>query len=169
MPRTNGSAKTGAKKAPTTGALVIDASELASFIKDLPPGATRGNMRAHNGIADAVSEVRVNHARYGAQLGISKSDVDELPVIEQQLVAIAKYLPAVSKLLEMLTETQSALDNRREQIVRGVADAIDGKSKQKALYAELQAAYENTLAYRSDAAKRGAKTRAAKKSATKPT
>jgi hypothetical protein len=153
---------------PRVGDLAIDASELGSFLIDVPPGGLRGKVRSHDGIAEVVHEVQANQRAYGATLGVANSDVEELDVIAERIAAVQKYLPAVAKLNELCEETLAMLENRREVIVRSVADAIDGKTKNKALYSELCSKYESTLTYRGETAKKAAKTRAKTKAQPAP-
>lgn len=153
---------------PRVGDLAIDASELGSFLIDVPPGGLRGKMHSGDGIADVVHEVQANQRAYGAKLGVATTDIDELDVIAGRIAAVQKYLPAIAKLNELCEETLALLEDRREVIVRGVADAVDGKTKNKALYSELCSKYERTLAYRSQSANKAAKTRAKTKAQPGP-
>lgn len=152
---------------PEKGALIIDASPLEHILVDAKPGATRGMQRAKPGFDDAVKEVVDNQAKYGRKIGVLESQVDELKQLNERMALIGGYIPAVKKLLEMMVESQTILDNRRHEIIRVVAKTVEAQAaamKDDVLLAK----YEDTRKYRSATAYKAAKTRQKKAAAVIP-
>lgn len=137
---------------------VIDAREVAPFVRDLPEGKMRGLKRAQEGFALVLKEIVDAQAKFGEKAGVMPRDVEELRLLTQRIEIIRKHLPQVQKLLELLVETELVMDDRRQQIVRVIAKTIDNAAT-LAKGGELLAVYENTRRYRSAAAKKGVKTR----------
>lgn len=152
---------------PEKGALIIDARPLEHVLVDAKPGATRGMQRAKAGFSDAVKEVIDNQAKLGSKIGILESQVDELKELNEQMALIDGYMPAVKKLLEMMVESQTIIDNRRHEIIRVVAKTVDAQAaamKDDTLLAK----YEDTRKYRSAIAFKAAKTRKKNAAAVTP-
>lgn len=138
--------------------LVIDARELAPFLRDLEAKATRGMHRAREGFHLVLKEIFDLQAKIGGPAGILSRDVEELRLLTKQIELIRKHMPRVRKLLELMVETELVLDNRRQQIVRTIARTIDN-----AAYltkdGTLLGAYATTRSYRSAPGKKAVKTR----------
>jgi len=154
-------------KKPEPGALLIDARPLEDILLDFESGTTRGVTRAQPGFEEAVQEIVTNQPKIGVNIGILQSQVDELLALNEKIALIASYIPAVKKLLEMLTETQSLLDNRRHEIIRVIVKTVEAQAvamKDESLLGK----YERTRKYRSAPALKAVKTRK-KKAAAKST
>lgn len=137
---------------------VIDARDVASFLVDLPRGATRGMKRAQEGFDLVLLEIFANQPKLGETIGILSRDVEELRLLTARLELIAKHLPNLRKLLELMVETELVLDNRRQQLVRTIAKTVDNAAYLNKSDS-ISARYEETRNYRSAPAKKGVKTR----------
>lgn len=113
--------------------------------------------REQEGMADVVQEVSSNQKLWGAKAGVSADEAAELVTTTAQIGQIRAYRPAVAKLLEMLDETEAKLDNRRDTLIRIIAESVDAKAK--SVGPELFAKYEKTRTYRSAVGNKAAKTR----------
>lgn len=143
---------------PELDSLLIDARPLDGVLVDVKAGATRGMSREQPGFSAAIKEIFDNHAKIGKHIGILDSQIDELRTLNENLALIDGYLPAVKKLLEVMEESQTVIDNRRHEIIRVVAKTVDAQAiamKDDSLVAK----YERTLDYRSAIANKAAKTR----------
>lgn len=145
-------------KRPERGSLVVDATPLGDFLIDAAPGILSGISRARDGFDAVVDEILTNQKTHGKEAGILQSEVDELCLLTERIALIGQFLPAAQKLVEMMLETEALLDNRCQEIARNVAKTVDTRvaiTKDSSLFAR----YELTRKYRSEPAKRGAKTR----------
>jgi hypothetical protein len=140
------------------GALAIDCKDLASFIVDLPPGGMRGFLHEQEGFADAIAEILANQPLMGEAVGITKSDIERLTLLNKRVAMIDARLPAVQKLLELLLETRATLDTQRQRQVHAIAGLIEGRARSLGDQS-LLAKYEKTRAYRSAVGLKAAKTR----------
>jgi hypothetical protein len=143
---------------PKPGELAIDASALASFLIDLPPGGMQGMRTEQDGFDAVVAEILANQPIRGEAAGITSADVAVLATAGEQIALIDKYLGPAEKLVELLTETRAKLDDGRQRKVTTVANAVDLRAKDGS-NDELLAAYEKTRAYRSAIGAKAAKTR----------
>jgi hypothetical protein len=142
---------------PRSGELVIDARALESFLVDLPEGETQGMRREQEGIADVVQEISDTQSAWGQKAGVTPDEVSGIVTMTAQIAQIRAYRPAVAKLLEMLDETEALLEDKRDTLIRTVAESVDAKAK--TVGPDLFAKYEKTRAYRSAVANKAAKTR----------
>lgn len=152
-------------KKPEPGTLLIDARPLEGILVDYQTGKTRGVTRAQAGFDEAVLEIVANQPQIGVKIGILQSQIDELEQLNQRIALVTSYLPAVKKLAEMLSETQSLLDDRRHDIIRVVAKTVEAQAvamKDDSLLGK----YENMRKYRSAIAIKAAKTRKKNAAAT---
>lgn len=138
--------------------LVIDARELAPFLQDLEPNATRGMHREREGFDLVLKEIFDLQETFGEPAGVLLRDVEELRLLTKRIELIREHMPRVRKLLELMVETELVFDNRRQQIVRTIARTIDNAAY-LSKNAELRAAYGNTRDYRSAPGKKAVKTR----------
>jgi hypothetical protein len=153
------------KKPLEIGALLIDATEMAEFLVDLPPLATKGMQSEREGFDGTVAEITSNQATWGEQAGITKNDFDQLELENEQIAMIDMQLPAARKLVEMFEETRAKLDDRRQRRVSAIAKSVETRAKVLGS-PDLLAKYEQTRAYRSAHAMKGVKTRRKNASAT---
>ncbi len=147
----------GTPAIPASGDLLIDARGMESFLIDLEEGATQGMRREQEGLTDVVQEISANQKGWGVKAGVTADEVAEIVTTTAQIGQIRAYRPAVAKLLEMLDETEAKLDDRRDTLIRIVAESVDAKVKTAG--PDLFAKYEKTRAYRSAVGNKAAKTR----------
>jgi hypothetical protein len=147
----------GTPAIPVSGDLIIDASSMASYLIDLEDGATQGMRREQPGMVDVIQEVSANQKLWGAKAGVTVDEATELVTSTAQITQIRAYRPAVAKLLEMLDETEAKLDDRRDTLIRIIAESVDAKAK--SVGPDLFAKYEKTRTYRSAVGNKAAKTR----------
>lgn len=152
-------------KNPVEGEFVFDASECTAYAVDLPPGACQGMRKTRVGYAGAVSELLANQAQTGPKAGIPDQEVADLQKANQQIARIDAFLPAMRKAVEMLEETRAMLDDERERIVLNAAKAVDRRAKKDK---SLLAKYQAVRSYRSEVAKKGAKSKAKGQQAQEP-
>jgi hypothetical protein len=156
----------GTPAIPASGELLIDARAMESFLVDLEDGATQGMRREQEGMADVVQEISANQKGWGSKAGVTADEVAEIVTATAQIAQIRAYRPAVAKLLEMLDETEAQLDDRRDTLIRIVAESVDAKAK--TVGPDLFAKYERTRAYRSAVGNKAAKTRKKNAAAAMP-
>ena len=142
---------------PRSGDLNIDAPELESYLVDLAEGATQGMRREQEGLSEVVQEVTANQEKWGAKAGVTADEVAGIVTTTAQIARLRAYRPAVAKLLEMINETEALLEDKRETLIRSVAESVDAKAKM--VGEELFAKYEHTRAYRSAVGTKAARTR----------
>lgn len=143
-------------KNPIIGQFVFDGSEFIAYAVDLAPGECQGMLATRDGFPSASKEVIDNHDEYGAKAGIADQEVTDLAQTNERIARIDAFLPALSKAVEILTETRYMLDDRRQRIVLDAAACVDRRARNTP---ELMAKYQMTREYRSAAAKKGLKTK----------
>jgi hypothetical protein len=148
-------------KKPQPGELHIDASDVAPFAIDLPEGALRGLRTERDGCADVVSEILAAQAAWGDKAGVTAGDAAEIQQAQQRIALVDTYLQSAQKLVEILTETRAAIDDKRERLIGTIAESVERRAKMLDNGADLLAKYEKTRAYRSAPGYKAAKTRAA--------
>jgi hypothetical protein len=144
--------------------LKIDVSAMASYLVDLPPNATVGMRTEQDGYDEAVLEIKSNQAQYGEAAGVTATDIQTLILVDAQIAEVDAQLPAAAKIVEILTETRAALDDKRQRLVSAIAQSAETRAKANNTPV-LLAKYERTRAYRSAIAEKGAKTRRKKEEA----
>ena len=146
-------------KMPEVGEVHIDATDLLTFLKDLPEGATRGMRTEQDGFVEVLQEVLSNQAAYGDKAGITTGDINDLVLANDRIAQIDRFLPAAQKLVEMLEETRAQLDDQRQRAVNGFARSVEDRAKSREDGASLLARYQKTRVYRSAIGVKAAKTR----------
>ena len=145
-------------KNPVPGDLSIDCTPLADLVVDLPPGAMSGMRKEHAGIDALLTEVAANHKTYGARAGIRDEDTQMLAKLTEQIQGTRKYKEPLRKLLEIVTETEAALDNERHQRISSIATSVEQRAKIPG-NEDLMSLYRATREYRSAVGKKAAHTR----------
>lgn len=140
------------------GNLVVDARGLAEFIVDLEQGKMQGLRTEQKGYAEVVTELVSNQREFGEQAGITQTDIERLVELNRRVAMVDQYLPAVRKMLELLTETRAVCDDERQRLVSAFGQSVDARAK-ASRNPTLLAKYERTRDYRSAIANKGAKTR----------
>jgi hypothetical protein len=148
----------GDPKKPVVGEFIIDASELAPFLVDLPPGALQGLRVEKEGIDDVIREIEATQALWGDKAGVTQGDFTELQTNCARIDQVDVFLGASRKLVEILEETRALLVDQRERVIHAIAKSVDGRAKTQGGRV-LLAKYEKTRLYRSLSANKGVKTR----------
>jgi hypothetical protein len=145
-------------KRPDVGDLVVDATDLAGIIVDLPPGGRLGLRSTQPGFEGVVGELRANQPAMGAQAGLRDED---LAGLEQDLAHRAEIqlrLPAARKMVELLEETDAVIGDRLQRRVFSMGQTIEARAKMLGDDA-LLARYAKTREYRSAIGNKAARTR----------
>lgn len=145
-------------KQPDVGDLVIDASDLASFVVDLPPGARLGMRSEQPGFDAVMAEILANQPTLGERAGITATNFAALQQGQTRISQIDSRLPAARKMVELLEETRAVEDDRMQRLVSAIAISVTSRSR-AFNDDELVARYEKTCAYRSAVANKAARTR----------
>ena len=145
-------------KNPQIGDLSIDASALASFIVDLPPGGTMGFRRERPGFLEALTEITQQQKTFGARAGVQDSDVSQLTTLTERIAAVRRFLGPSRKLTEVLEETEANLENDRQRVISLIANTVDQRAKTPG-NEDLGSRYAATRAYRSAPALKAQRTR----------
>lgn len=153
-------------KNPLPGELSIDASDLAPFIVDLPPGGMRGLRPEQDNLNEVRKEIVANQPKYGDTAGITNSVFTQFQTVDQQIEQIDKFLQPAEKLVEVLIESRARLVDQRERLVAGMAESAERQAKTSG-NDELLARYATTREYRSQTAMKAAKTRKKNEEAAK--
>jgi len=152
-------------KHPVPGDLVFDASELASFLVDLPEGALRGLRAAQEGFKEVLAEIFANQADWGEKAGILAADTADIEDLNLKIDRIDDFVPAGLKFVELLLETRAKLDDRRQRLVNSFAESVERRAKVLDDGDSLLARYQRTRAYRSAPGKKAFRTRRRKEQA----
>lgn len=145
-------------KNPVSGDLAIDCTPLADLIIDLPPGAMTGMRREREGLDALLAEVAANQKADGARAGILDTDAQVLAKLTEKVLLVRKYKEPLRKLLELVVETEAALDHERHQHISNIAASVEQRAKMPG-NEDLRSLYRATRAYRSAVGKKAAKTR----------
>lgn len=143
---------------PDVGDLIIDASNLAPVVVDLPPAGRLGLRSAQSGCADALAEIRSNQPQHGVSAGIRDEDVEAMDQAMNRITEIDGLLPAARKLLELLEETRAVLDDGVQRRIALIASSVETRAKMMRSD-DLLARYARTREYRSASALKGVRTR----------
>ncbi len=146
-------------KNPVVGDLAIDCSLLADLMIDLPPGAMVGMRREQRGLDALLSEVAANQKTLGTRAGILDADAQALAKLTDKILLVRKYKEPLRKLLELVTETEAALDHERHQHISNIAASVEQRAKMPG-NEDLRSLYRATREYRSAVGKKAARTRA---------
>ena len=145
-------------KRPDVGDLVLDATDLAGIIVDLPPGRRLGLRSTQPGFDGVVGEIRANQVTLGARAGLRDEDVAAIEEDLAHRAEIQARLPAARKLVELLEETDGVVDDRLQRRVFSIAQTVESRAKMLG-DDELLARYAKTREYRSSIGNKAARTR----------
>ncbi|MFS8071864.1 MAG: hypothetical protein ACMG6S_36300, partial [Byssovorax sp.] len=95
-------------------------------------------------LSEVVQEVTANQEKWGGKAGVTADEVAGIVTTTAEIAKLRAYRPAVAKLLEMINETEALLEDKRETLIRTVAESVDAKAKM--VGEELFAKYEHTRA-----------------------
>jgi hypothetical protein len=154
-------------KRPDVGDLILDATNLAPVIVDVPNDKLSGLLTSQPGCDEVVVEVRSNQPVLGVQAGIRDEDVADIDTTVAQMAEIRSLLPAARKLVELLTDTYAVLDDRLQRQVFTIASTVERRAKMLR-NDELLARYGQTRKYRSATGQKAARTRKRNQAETQP-
>jgi hypothetical protein len=138
--------------------LSVDATHMASRMRDLPPGARKGMRKEQRGFREMLKELVDNQPRFGELAGITPTNFQELVEAMKCLDELDALEQPTRKLLEYIVETRAYEVDQIHRMVSVFGAAIDKRAK---AYKDdtLLAAYQLTRAYRSASANKAARTR----------
>lgn len=145
-------------KRPDVGDLILDATNLAGVIVDVPTDKLGGLLTSQPGCDEAVAEVRSNQPVLGVQAGIRDEDVADINTTVAQMAEIRSLLPPARKLVELLEDTDAVLDDRLQRQLLNIASTVERRAKMLR-NDELLARYAKTRKYRSAPGYKAARTR----------
>jgi hypothetical protein len=145
-------------KRPDVGDLVLDATDLAGFIVDLPPGKRLGLRSTQPGFEGVVGELRANQPTLGAQAGLRDEDLAGLEEDLGHRAEIQARLPAARKLVELLEETDAVIGDRLQRRAFSMGQTVEARAKMLG-DDTLLARYAKTREYRSAIGNKAARTR----------
>jgi hypothetical protein len=136
----------------------IDLNPLKAALVDLPPRATIGMRHEQEGIDAVIAEIVSNQKTYGDRAGITATNFNRFTTLNGQFDQLEAKLPAVSKAVEVLTESLVYVDNRRHQLATQFANSAESSARATGT-PTLLTAYEKTIKYRGIIAAKAVKTR----------
>jgi hypothetical protein len=145
-------------KRPDAGDLVVDATDLAGIIVDLPPGKRLGLRSTQPGFDGAIGEIRANQSTLGTRAGLRDEDVAAIEEDLAHRAEIRARLPAMRKLVELMEETDAVVDDRLQRRVFTIAQTVESRARMLG-DDELLARYAKTREYRSSIGNKAARTR----------
>ncbi|MRG93175.1 hypothetical protein [Polyangium spumosum] len=149
--------------APYTGPSSIDISNVRPRLVDLVNGTLTGAQREKPGFLGVYDELSKAIPQYGAILGIQTTIWDaivEKTITLDEIRAIKKH---VLKLAEVLEESEMYYEDAREADISRLCGFVDATIQHGD--PSVQAAFQATLAYRSQYAKKAVNTRRKNKQA----
>jgi predicted nuclease of restriction endonuclease-like RecB superfamily len=145
-------------KRPDIGVLFLDLRSMEEFLKDTPHGSRQTLRFTYEGFDEAAHEVVSNQSILGEQAGILPRDVEALMLAQERIKLIDEQLPAARKIVELLEDTRSVLDDQAQRLVNAMAQMVEARAKVDE-DTELLARYDKLRAYRSSLGYKAAKTR----------
>lgn len=141
-----------------TGQTSCDLADVKEVLVDLAPGALKGARNVQEGIGEVLIELSRVMPIHGEEAEIRSAVYARVVDATKHLEKLATYEIVLSKLLEVVQETRGQLTNNREHDLRVIAArAMETATRQDK--PELLALFEKTIAYRSQSANKGVKTR----------
>jgi hypothetical protein len=142
---------------PYSGPTTIDLQAIASILIDLHPGAMKSLRSEKEGIIEVINELSQNVPTIGAKAGISPEIYAEFVAANDNLTKIRAVRAVVSKLAEVLEESEAYYEHLRENSVSIISDSVRSAAHRKG--DAIKASFEKTLKYNSQYADKAAKTR----------
>ncbi|MDI3287925.1 hypothetical protein [Polyangium sp. 15x6] len=143
---------------PYTGPLVIDLTAQKHLLVDVPPGGLKGARGAQEGLPGVLSELAHAIPKYGEEAEIHPAAYQRVLDATVGIDALTVEEARLEKALEVARESKTRLINNREEDLSEIgAKALDKGTKGKK--PEFLSYFEQTIAYRSQAATKAAATR----------
>jgi hypothetical protein len=151
------------KNTANLSSLVVDLTELSSFLVDLPPGGLQGFQSEKDDYKAAAEELARVDEETRNKLGVGE-DIDAIQEADKQIAMVDERLSLVLKMAEVLRETKAKIINRRERKIITVCGKVDIHVKDTN-DETVRAAFAETNGYRTQTANKSAKTREKNKEA----
>lgn len=145
-----------------TGPATFDLTTIVSILVDQPPGALRGMRRDQPGIEEVIRELADAVASHGAEAGVPTEAYQRFLDSTEKLAQVRQNSAALLKMAEVLQETEATFENRREQALSQMVDAVKSTVKRTKNTA-IQAPFEKSIRYTQQTSEKGVKTRAKNK------
>ena len=142
---------------PYAGSLAVDFQHLDGVLVDLPEGGTRGLRREKNDWDRVDLELATRLPLHAGTLRIAPDLGTQVSSLNERLEQVRAFKVAVDKLAEVAMETEAFLEDEREAVVGLVVDAV--RKAAKRTDPTMMTAFEDTVRYHGQVAKRAVKTR----------
>lgn len=149
-----------------TGPTKLDFSNVKADLVDLPPGGMKGARAEKEGQADVAKELAEAMADHGEAVGITAPMYQRYLDQSALLAKLRAHEAALSKALEVCTETRTMVENNREETIGAMARAVQDTAH-RARDEGLASPFEKLLRYNAQVADKAAQTRR-KNAETKP-
>ncbi|UQA62791.1 hypothetical protein [Polyangium aurulentum] len=143
--------------APYMGPALIDVTKISSKLVDITNGNLQGFQRQKPGIDDVLNELSKAIPQYGENLGIHLSMLQKVSEKTELLAEIRSLKRDVLKLAEVLEESEIFYEDAREADISRIGGFVDATIRHGD--PSVQAAFNQTLKYRSQYAEKAAATR----------
>lgn len=140
------------------GKLIVDLTPVADFLVDLPQGTLQVLRVKKDGMGAVIEELAVSVPAYGAAACIPADVYAHFVTRTNKLGQIRAAREAVTKLAEILAESEANVVHERENDVGLMVDAARSASRRKGDPA-LVAPFEKTIAYNGQTGVKAAQTR----------
>ena len=142
---------------PYKGPFTLDLTDLTDTLVDAIPGTTRGLRREKDNIAPALSEIQKGIPLHAATLGVAPDLHERIAAQTTNLEKVRAARVLVTKLGEILDETEIILEDEREGDIGTIVKASRDAARRKD--PAVLAAFEQTILYHGQNAARGQATR----------
>jgi hypothetical protein len=139
------------------GPTTIDLTAIALLLVDLAPGAMRGLRSEQPGVEDVMAELEKSVPAIGAKAGISLEVFAHLVETRGTILKIREARQLVDKIAEVLEESEAYHEDQQEIDISMIAGSARTAARRRD--ESILAAFEKTLAYNAQIAKKALKTR----------
>lgn len=143
---------------PYCGPVAIDVSQVADVLVDVPPGGVRYLRHERPGIEEVIHELEANFDAHASDAGIPPQVYKQFVATTHAITRLREARKPLSKLLEVMNESEAKLVHERENAISQMADSIRSTAK-RAAGPSIRAPFEKLLAYNAQAAEKAAQTR----------
>jgi hypothetical protein len=140
-----------------TGPTTIDLKEIALLLVDLAPGAMRGLRSEQPGVEDVMAELEKSIPAIGAKAGVSLEVHAHLVDTRETILKIRAARRLIDKVAEVLEESEAYHEDQQETDISMIASSARVAARRRD--ESILAAFEKTLAYNAQIAKKASKTR----------
>jgi hypothetical protein len=148
------------------GPTAVDVTALKDKLVDLPPNALKGARGPKEGIAEVLDELSKAVPNHGDEAEVHPAVYQRIVDSTADIGALSQKKLELLKLLEVVSETLTKLENNREEDISTLATSVETKSD-KDKNPALKAHFEKTIAYKAQYAMKAADTRRKNEEAAK--